>query len=285
MTQPKPGRYLRFSLMSLLLLVSAVGLFLAPVVNRVRHQSRTIEAVERIGGKVNYQWEPDATSKRFGWLRPWLDDDYFRTVQSIYLQDRPATDELVNEISRLNGIVQLNFCKSRITDKSLLYVGRMRQLKALDVGFNKITNEGLVHLAPLDELVHLDLDVTEVTDDGLPALRELPKLYRLQLYHTAITNTGAAQLGDMPWLGELDLGNTLITNDGLVHLQKLPNLTFLRLEQGTYYPGEKPHVSDEGLEHIANMPKLTELMVSTLGVTDEGIARLQSMRPALKISR
>ena len=116
-------------------------------------------------------------------------------------------------------------------------------------------------------------------------MRELPKLYRLQLYHTAITNTGAAQLGDMPWLGELDLGNTLITNEGLIHLQKLPNLTFLRLEQGTYYPGEKPRVSDEGLEHIANMPKLTELMVSTLGVTDEGIARLQSMRPALKISR
>ena len=161
MAGSKRGRYLRFSLLSLLLLVTAVGVYLGPIVNRVRHQSRTIEAAEKIGGKVEYQWEPDDASKRFGWLRQMLDDDYFRTVQSIYLQDRPATDDLVNDISRLDGVVQLNVCKSRITDKSLLHVGRMRRLKALDVGFNKITNEGLLHLAPLDELVHLDLDVTE----------------------------------------------------------------------------------------------------------------------------
>lgn len=285
MAGSKRGRYLRFSLLSLLLLVTAVGVFLGPIVNRVRHQSRIIEAVEKIGGKVEYQWEPDATSKRFGWLRQWLDDDYFRTVNLIHLQSCPATDELVRDISRLEGVVQLNVCQSRITEESLRHVGRMRQLKALDVSFNKITNDGLAHLAPLDELVFLDLSVTEVTDDGLEALRTLPKLHRVQLYGNKITDQGAARLSTTPWICEFDLANTLITNDGLGRLVKMPNLTALRLDQMSLGSGEELRINDAGLQHIAAMPKLQDVSLTSLAVTDEGLARLKSQRPSLRVSR
>jgi Leucine Rich repeat len=285
MTAPKRSRLLRFSLASLLVVVTAVGIYLGPIVNRVHHQSRTIEAIEKIGGKVDFEGEPDGARQRFGWLRQWLDDDFFRTPSLIHLRGCPATDDLVKDISRLDGVVQLDVCDSEVTDESLRQVGRMRQLKALDVGFNKISNDGLAHLAPLDELLYLGLDVTEVTDDGLVHLRELPKLYRLQLYGARVTDQGAATLATMPWICEFDLANTLITNDGLAHLAKMPNLTAIRLDQMSLGSGEELRINDEGLQHLLAMPKLRDVSLANLAVTDAGLTRLKTERPALKIGR
>jgi hypothetical protein len=276
------GRYLRFSLASVLLAVSVVGICLAPIVNRVHHQSRIIEAVERIGGVVQYLEVPPSAGT--SWLRPWLDDDYFRTVDLILLQGCPATDELVADIARLQGVVQLNVCNTQITDESLRHIAGMRELQSLDIGFNKITNDGLFHLAPLDELRFLGLDVTEVTDNGLEAIRELPKLDRLQLYSNRITDEGAAKLGTMPWINELDLADTLVTNDGLEHLAKMPNLYALRLDQMKLGSGQEQRINDEGLKHLAAMPQLLYVSLANLAIADEGLARFKSEQPALNVT-
>lgn len=271
------GRYLRFSLASVLLVVTVVAICLAPIVNRVHHQSRTIETIERIGGTVQYGPERARSSR----LRSLLDDDYFRTPSLIDLQSCPATDALVEDISHLPGVLQLNVCETKITDEALRHVARMRQLKALDIGFNNITNDGLVHLAPLDELLYLGLDVTEVNDDGLESLRELPQLHQVHLYGNNITDRGAAKLATITWICEFDLANTLITNDGLAHLAKLPHLTSMRLDQMSLGSGEQLRIDDGCVPHLIAMPELLYVSLSNLTITDEGLARLKAQKPAL----
>jgi hypothetical protein len=278
------SRYLRFSLASLLLVVTAVGVFLAPIVNRVRHQQRVIASVENLGGQVHFVHEAKKRAGDLGWLRKWLGEDYFRTVRYINLQGHAATDDLVAGIVALGDMQELNLGKTKITNDSLRHIAKLKDLKALDIGFNKITNDGLVHLGPLEELVHLDLDVTEITDQGLSALQKLPKLNRLQLFHTHITDAGAETLSRFPALSELDVADTLITNDGVAHLAKL-KLTWLRLDQCSAGEGRELRINDAGLEHVARMTNLREVSLIQLNVTDEGFQRLKQTRPVLAVHR
>jgi hypothetical protein len=283
-TKPKPKRrLLQFSLASLLAVVTVVGVWLGPIVNRVRHQQRVVAKVQSLGGNVAFAHETSGQGAPSGppWLSRWLGDDYFRTARHIELQGTAADDDLVEQISRLHGIEQLGLTQTKITDESLRHIARMKRLKALSVGFNPITNEGLAHLAPLDELLFLDLDVTKVTDEGLPALKELPQLYHLKLYGNPITDSGAAALAEMPQLGELDLGNTLVSDNGIEHLVRLPNLTRLRLDQMITGQGQELRITDAGLEHVARMTKLIDLGLISLAVSDAGLAQLKARRPGL----
>lgn len=279
-------RRLQFSLAALLLAVTIIGLWLGPIVNRVRHQQQVVAQVHALGGIVAYAHERNGSEPGGpAWLRRWLGDDYFRSVWLIELQGTAANDDLVEQISRLPGVEHLGLTETQITDASLMHVARMQNLKALSVGFNPISNHGLTHLAPLDKLMFLNLDVTSVTDEGLSALTELSGLTDLKLYGNPITDAGAAALAGMPNLWELDLGNTRITDAGLVDLARLPKLTRLRLDQMITGQGEELRITDAGLEHLARMEHLRDVGLVSLAVSDEGVAALKRARPGLTVTR
>jgi internalin A len=281
----KPRRWLQFSLASLLVIVTVVGLVLAPIVNRVQQQSRLVAKIEALSGQVTF----DETQPPASWLRGWLDDDYFRTVRGVSLRSCGATDPLLAEMAEVESLTvnleQLDLCDSQITDAGLLHIAEFRQLKALDIGFNPITNDGLTQLAPLDELLYLGLDVTEVTDDGLAALGKFPQLYRVSLYSDDITDRGAKSLATLPSLGELDLADTQVTNAGLAELAKMPSLIRLRLDQMKLGSGQELRISDAGLQHLAAMPGLIDVSLYNLAVTDAGVAELKAARPKLAVTR
>ena len=238
-------RYLQFSLATLLLVVTAAGLALAPWVNRVHFQERLIADVKRLGGSVTFEHELSGAENPDGqpWLQAWIGDEYFRTVRGIHLEQQTLSGELLERIAQLPEVTELSLRQDKLTDDSLRPIGRMWKLKALRIGFNSITDKGLAHLAGLDELLLLDLCVTQVTDDGLRQLQSLPKLWRLELYGDEITNRGAATLAEMPGLGGLDLANTRITSVGLEPLTKLPKLIELRLDQMVLGEGQELRIS------------------------------------------
>src|SRR5262245_56608081 len=277
------SRRLRFSLAALLLTVSVVRISLGPVVNRVQRQQRVVLEVQKLGGSVSFFQRRKNERQPPHWLRQAIGDDYFRTVRLIDLQGRAATDTLVAEIAALGSLEQLNLCKTQITDVSSQHIAKLKGLKALDIGFNKITDDALDHLGTLDELVHLDLDVTLVTDKGLLPLQKLPKLNRLQLFHTQITDSGAETLSQFPSLCELDVADTLITNKGVSHLAKLSGLVWLRLDQCAAGEGRELRINDAGLAFVAQMPKLQEVWLTQLAVSNEGLGRLKQSCPALTV--
>lgn len=286
MTAPrKSRRWLQFSLASLLIIVTIVGLLLAPIVNRVQQQSQLVARIEALGGEVTF----DETVPPAAWLLRRLGDDYFRTVRGVSLRSCGATDPLLAEMAELESLAVslelLDLCDSQITDAGLPHIAAFRRLKALDIGFNPITNGGLQRLAPLDELLYLGLDVTEVTDDGLAALGKFPQLYRISLYSDDITDRGAKSLATLPSLGELDLADTQLTDAGLAELAKMPSLIRLRLDQMKLGSGQEQRISDAGLQHLAAMPGLIDVSLCNLAVTDAGVAKLKAARPKLAVTK
>jgi hypothetical protein len=119
----------------------------------------------------------------------------------------------------------------------------------------------------------------------MTSLLALPKLDRLELYATRITDSGASTLSEMPSLTELDVADTLITSQGVVCFSRLPNLTWLRLDQMSAGFGRELRINDTGLEYVARMPKLREVSLRQLGVSDEGLRTLKQQCPTLSVIR
>ena len=71
--------------------------------------------------------------------------------------------------------------------------------------------------------------------------------------------------------------NVALTDKGIQELDKLQNLEWIHLG--------KTQVGDAGLDALATLPKLKELIITHCpNVTDAGVKKLQDAKPALKIS-
>ncbi len=87
---------------------------------------------------------------------------------------------------------------------------------------------------------------------------------------------------ETPWLWDdyvfrVDLNGTHITDAGLQHLAELSQLSGLNVE-GT-------QVTDVGLEHLEEMSHLDWLRLSGTKVTNEGVKKLQKALPNCEIVR
>jgi hypothetical protein len=268
-------RFLRFSLATVLLAITVIGIWLGSVVRDVHRKERVAAEITRLDGQITT--EPVARFPNFRWLREFLGDAYYNDIQRINLTGSKATDATVELLSQLRSVDQLDLAQTKITDEALQHVSRMESLRALTISFNDISNDALPLLARLPELIFLDLDVTRVTDDGLEALKEFPKIYHVKLYGNPITNQGCKILSEIKTIGELDLGNTQITDDGLAYLAELPALQRLRLDQMITGSGEELRITDRGMQHIAKMENLIDLGLVSLAITDDGLRQLRGM--------
>jgi Leucine-rich repeat (LRR) protein len=128
------------------------------------------------------------------------------------------------------------------------------------------------HLRGLPELRELDLSMTSIGADGIPPLEELPKLRVLAL------GNGGPQSRDkmlpavrmLKHLEKLRLAS--LTGDGdaeLDHLADMPQLTELDLY------GLK--LTDQSLEKLAGLKNLRYLGLSGKGITDKGLLTLRPL--------
>jgi Leucine-rich repeat (LRR) protein len=92
-----------------------------------------------------------------------------------------------------------------------------------------LADQEMVHLREFPNLRILDLCQSHVTDLGLANLSGLKKLERLTLYESKITDTGLQNIVGLKSLEDLDLQHTSISDVGLVHLSGLSNLSWLEL--------------------------------------------------------
>lgn len=198
-------RRLQFSLSSLgvLIAIICVGLaWLANARHEVRKRVATIEAIEKLGGHVDFDPHSPFRPK---WLRPLLGDD------------TPGE------------VVRVSFNGTRVTDEGLAQLAGFARLEDLSLYNTQISDAGLVHIAGLSNLKWLWLDDTQVTDAGMAHLAGLVKLEFLLVSNTAITDIGLAHLAGLTNLKSLSLDNTDVTDSGIARLQRLvPNVLISR---------------------------------------------------------
>jgi hypothetical protein len=146
-------------------------------------------------------------------------------------------------------------------------------------------------LAPLEvahELRTLRLPNTHVTDAGLKRLCKLTDLATLELMLTDVTDHGLQYLKVFTKLQDLNLIDTEVTDEGLSYLPHFPHLE--RLWIGKYdIQGQKEQpisdITDSGLSHIARQTNLKTLVLRNTKVTREGIERLKSAIPGVRIEK
>jgi hypothetical protein len=206
-------RWVRYSLRTFLILMTAVCLALGMYVKRVLDQKVASEIVRGWGGTVwlDYRYQAEIANSgtanqipvqppQFRALRKRLGDDYFSNVVAVSF---PYHLSAVIEVDVLCGF---------------------KKLRVLTLSGTKVNDDDLRKLARLHTIETLHLADTDVTDDGIQWLIKLPRLKTLSLRGTVLTDVGLRTLAVRSSLEELDIVNTNATEEGLAQLIKaLPN--------------------------------------------------------------
>lgn len=246
---------LRFSLASLLLLVTVVSIWFAKVAREARVQEAAVKHIELNEGIIGFDYVANVPD----WLKRAGGEEYFRSVTSVGFatnngrkqgSDEPkATDEILIHLKPLADVETLALGNSAaVTDEGLVHLKGLKDLEVLYLYRTGVRGPGLVHVSELPRLWAVDLKNTELCDAGLEHLGRMPRLTWVALDHTMVTDAGMASLAKATALESLTLRNTAITDAGLRQLEQLKRLKWLDIAQ--------TNVSNEGVTHFRNaLPK------------------------------
>jgi len=172
-------------------------------------QRRAVEAIERVGGWVAYDYN--------------MPEDGGPAVQAE--PPTPAWLRKLVGVDFLSEVVGVNcsFC-TEVGDEVLQHIKGVPKLRWLVLHDTRITDAGLVNINGLKDLEYLHLNNTQVTDAGLEELRTLTRLKWLDVARTNVTDTGVEHIKRLRNLEKLYLGGTHVTDKGIKELgNALPN--------------------------------------------------------------
>ena len=92
-------------------------------------------------------------------------------ILAINLNETPVTDQELEKLKPLEGLVALELHSTRITDKGLDAIALLTSLKRLELSNTRVTDKGLEKLGSLQNLERLYLHNTPVTKEGVEAIR------------------------------------------------------------------------------------------------------------------
>ena len=283
----QPRRWLRFSLRTFLLVLTALCIWLGVKVNQARRQKEAVGNLVALGTEIAYehQWVGtwyDSTKELDVpmWAQELCGKDFFQNVAWVWFQPKRGTgyeitdDDLVH-LAAFPKLRSLTLDRL-VTDIGLAHIPRPDRLVHLNAGSTSLSDEFLKRLSGSQYLEQIWLTETLVTDEGLSSLGRLPRLRLLALDATKITDDGLATLEPMPSLECLSVGRTKITDAGLAHVTRHRSLTELNLWGVA--------ITDAGLVHLHDLPKLTLIQLKGTQVTDKGISALTKALPKLQIA-
>lgn len=169
---------LRFSVATLLLLISAICVALAIVTGRTREQRLAIERIRSVAGTVWYDYERSSAPSGSLGRKP----ENYSFIRWAFGDDAIDCVDLVDLES------------SFVTDDDLYCLTRLRGVKAVWLNNTAISDDGLRVLAQLPALVEIRLENTSVSDAGAKHLENVKSLRRASLYNTNITQSGCEHL-------------------------------------------------------------------------------------------
>ena len=272
----------RFSLQALLAVTTILCIVLGWRVNRAHQQRQAVEAIRAAGGVVHYDYQQSEELKpgdfdtfNQPWEPEWLLDplgiDFFHDVIDVdmaYRQsgndpnDKPPTSSIAAQLVHFPKLKSLTARGVEIGDADMPIVSRLLALESLSLCDNpEITDDGIRFLGGLWRLRSLFLNRTCIGDCGLAVLARLPNLEELVIQNSLPTDDGLA-----------------ITDDGLAVLAGHPSLRRLHLCDCRVC-----EISDAGVVHLAQIPRLEELGLVQTRVTPLGLKPMQKVKSLSKV--
>ncbi len=270
----RPVRWsVRVTVVAVLLIGGGLGWWL----RSVRIQREAVEAVDRAGGYIRYDWAVKDGEEVFDntgppwpeWMVSRMGTDCFSSVTMVQANSGADAKRVLGTLQHFSRLQCLLLEASNISDQDLACVEGKRSLLKLDLSGTGVGDEGLAHLKALSRLKELSLGGTKVTDAGMAHLQGLTNLETLNLAETGVGDDGLALVKNSIHLKKLDLRSTRVTDAGLAHLTGLRDLRDLDL-QGA-------RISDTGLAHLEGLTRLTDLNLSETRVGDAGLAHLEGL--------
>lgn len=282
-------RLLRFKLRTFLLIVPAITFWLARETKQAHHQRRAVEAIQKWGGSVGYDYQhdkdfndiPNAKKPGPAWLRNLIGDDYFMSVTVVSFGRLKFNSGFAQELDTLRGdlkrlpdlrVVNCMWCD----DEVLKVVDGLDQLEFLTFRSrsaqlsHSLGNESLIHLRNLTNLRHLYIQSRTLTGLSLSYISKLPHLEVLVLNSMQISDDDLVHLKNLNTLKRLHLDSCRIVGPGLAHLSKLPRLEELGLRS--------TEVTDSGLRHVSKLSNLRVLALRCGQLTDAGLAAVAPLK-------
>ncbi len=142
-TKPK-RRFLRFSVRTLLIVLTIFCVALGWKVERARKQREAVAWVDEMGGSVSYDYEVDGVLKPPGpkWLRNLLGIDYFDDVVGVGFGTTQVSD--VTPLSGLTSLRALDLHSTQVSDITPL--SGLTSLQALDLHGTQVSEEAVEQL-------------------------------------------------------------------------------------------------------------------------------------------
>jgi hypothetical protein len=205
-------RRFRFSLRTLLLVVSFLGIVGIPLSIKLKRVLETragivgaMGEVERLHGMVEFDSSGHVKRVRFVGGRPVNDDDLAIVVphlarlpalKTLELHSDRVTDRGLSQFAVLTNLEELTVLDSSITDAGVQSLGSLARLKMAAFMRASLTDTSLQTFAKLPKLEVIGVTGSGVTDDGLTHLATLSNLKQLTLFGTTTTDGSLTKLGE-----------------------------------------------------------------------------------------
>lgn len=273
--------WFRFRLRTLLLVFTAVSIWLGFHVQSTRLQRQSAAAIAEYGGWLRYDFQfpagdyshkgfdPKARSRVPNWLLERLGVDFFHDVVQVslnYSEDSGKREENKNP-----------------SDEALQYLRGFPNLRVLLLSDTQASDSSMRHLTGLSRLEYLFMwDATAVTDAGVAHLRELKRLRYIHLSSSQITDKSLAVFAKLPDVKGLSLQFNHFTDDGLERVARLEELESLWVCGKV---DRENKITDVGLKRIVTLKHLTTLGIQHTEVTSQGVDEFSRAVPGCKILR
>ena len=169
---PKPHRWLRFSLRTLLLFTAVVACWVGWVVNSVERQRKAVAAIENLKGEVIYT---RTASDGYGFtkfLASLIGRDYVDSVRVVTIHHPKVTNDDLAVLTELPSVKSVFLDNLAITNCGLRHLRNLEQLRSVSLTNLKVTNEGLQNLLHVRNLQTLYVYRCAVTADGISKFHE-----------------------------------------------------------------------------------------------------------------
>lgn len=280
-SRPPRKRWFRFSLRTLFVALTVSCLWLGFEVTQARRQRAAVQALEKLGAYVAYDYDEPGTHYESGgtpprlrtlsplkqWIADWLGKDYVSTAIRVQFNSPTVNDESLAPLADLPALemIHLDRCVL-VTDATLRNLPSSTRLTTLMLSRTSISDAGLQELERFPALESLDIHNTQVSDTGLEFVGKLTGLTHLDLTNTATTDAGMAHLGGLTRMRRLTLANTKIGDEAFRIIGKYSELEVLIVENAA--------VTDAGLAHLGDLSKLQGVWLKWTLVHGAGLQHL-----------
>ena len=210
-----------------------------------------------------------------------------KTLEFLHLPNNGINDTGMQHIVELKNLKYLwvgGTSISPLTDKSLHYVGELKNLEQLNIGGEGFSDEGMKEIAKLTNLKRLSLFKADLlTDSGLAELENLKSLEYFYLGNgTKVSVSGLSSLNGLKNLKVLNIRDIHQDNSSVMDISGLENLEQLtlflhRVRKNGTMDMVTESFRDEDWKCLAGLTKLSNLQITGLGISNEGMKNLSSL--------